>query len=162
MHRLPCKIRFPVQRHLYVLVIWSVFLLFLLQENPSPLDCRWGEARIIGCVSWTPRLSSSSKKMRYFSYFTLLFGLLSWRFYDCFQFAKCSQDESMHSGADVEAFQAALNRDIEGDASTSQPSDVNSGVNSTSQPSDTNAGMSFNHNWPSTWYFSLLCYAWGF
>ncbi|KAL4604205.1 hypothetical protein ACB092_10G176200 [Castanea dentata] len=35
------------------------------------------------------------------------------------------EDESMHSGADVEAFQAALNRDIGGDASTShsQPSD---------------------------------------
>ncbi|KAK8691958.1 hypothetical protein V6N13_075446 [Hibiscus sabdariffa] len=32
------------------------------------------------------------------------------------------EDESMHSGADVEAFQAALNRDIEGDASTSQQS----------------------------------------
>lgn len=27
----------------------------------------------------------------------------------------------MHSGADVDAFQAALNRDIGGDASTSQP-----------------------------------------
>ncbi|XVE55784.1 hypothetical protein DITRI_Ditri03aG0185100 [Diplodiscus trichospermus] len=33
------------------------------------------------------------------------------------------EDESMHSGADVEAFQAALNRDIEGDASASQQSD---------------------------------------
>ena len=33
-----------------------------------------------------------------------------------------SQDETMHSGADVEAFTAALNRDIEGDTtSTSQP-----------------------------------------
>ncbi|KAI4332130.1 hypothetical protein L6164_017064 [Bauhinia variegata] len=32
------------------------------------------------------------------------------------------EDETMHSGADVEAFQAALNRDIGGDASTSQPS----------------------------------------
>ncbi|KAK4794487.1 hypothetical protein SAY86_012481 [Trapa natans] len=31
------------------------------------------------------------------------------------------EDESMHSGADVDAFQAALNRDIGGDASTSQP-----------------------------------------
>lgn len=32
-----------------------------------------------------------------------------------------SQDETMHSGADVEAFTAALNRDIEGDnTSTSQ------------------------------------------
>ncbi|GMH16456.1 hypothetical protein Nepgr_018297 [Nepenthes gracilis] len=32
------------------------------------------------------------------------------------------EDETMHSGADVEAFTAALNRDIEGDTSTSQPS----------------------------------------
>ncbi|XP_015885049.1 transcription initiation factor TFIID subunit 4b isoform X1 [Ziziphus jujuba] len=36
------------------------------------------------------------------------------------------EDESMHSGADVEAFQAALNRDIGGDASASQPSDSDS------------------------------------
>lgn len=34
----------------------------------------------------------------------------------------------MHSGADVEAFQAALNRDIGGDASASQPSDSKSGI----------------------------------
>lgn len=34
----------------------------------------------------------------------------------------------MHSGADVEALSAALNRDIGGDASTfSQPSDTESG-----------------------------------
>ncbi|XP_042510537.1 transcription initiation factor TFIID subunit 4b-like isoform X2 [Macadamia integrifolia] len=32
------------------------------------------------------------------------------------------EDETMHSGADVEAFTAALNRDIEGHTSTSQPS----------------------------------------
>ena len=32
----------------------------------------------------------------------------------------CSHDEAMHSGVDVEAFQAALNRDIGGDVSTSQ------------------------------------------
>ncbi|XP_057518737.1 transcription initiation factor TFIID subunit 4b isoform X2 [Amaranthus tricolor] len=35
------------------------------------------------------------------------------------------EDESMHSGADVEAFTAALNRDIEGDASASHPSHSN-------------------------------------
>ncbi|XP_059631128.1 transcription initiation factor TFIID subunit 4b-like isoform X2 [Cornus florida] len=33
------------------------------------------------------------------------------------------EDETMHSGADVKAFTAALNRDIEGHTSTSQPSD---------------------------------------
>ena len=33
----------------------------------------------------------------------------------------------MHSGADVDAFQAALNRDIGGDASSSQPSDSGAG-----------------------------------
>lgn len=39
-----------------------------------------------------------------------------------------SQDETMHSRVDVEAFQAALNRDIGGDASTSQLSGSDSGV----------------------------------
>lgn len=39
-----------------------------------------------------------------------------------------TQDESMHSGAEVDAFQAALNRDIGGDASTSRPSDSDSGI----------------------------------
>ncbi|KAJ4955104.1 hypothetical protein NE237_011887 [Protea cynaroides] len=38
------------------------------------------------------------------------------------------EDETMHSGADVEAFTAALNRDIEGDTSTSQPSDPENAV----------------------------------
>ncbi|XP_010272131.1 PREDICTED: transcription initiation factor TFIID subunit 4b isoform X3 [Nelumbo nucifera] len=33
------------------------------------------------------------------------------------------EDETIHSGAEVEAFTAALNRDIEGDTSTSKPSD---------------------------------------
>lgn len=40
----------------------------------------------------------------------------------------CLQDESMHSGADVEAFQAALNRDIGGDTSNSQPSSSDQSV----------------------------------
>ncbi|KAB2626259.1 transcription initiation factor TFIID subunit 4b-like [Pyrus ussuriensis x Pyrus communis] len=45
------------------------------------------------------------------------------------------EDETMHSGADVEAFQAALNKDIEGDVSASQPSDSDSGTNiASSQP----------------------------
>ncbi|KAK1323452.1 hypothetical protein QJS10_CPA02g00312 [Acorus calamus] len=35
------------------------------------------------------------------------------------------EDETMHSGADVEAFTAALNRDIGGDVPVSQPSDSN-------------------------------------
>ncbi|XP_027193103.1 transcription initiation factor TFIID subunit 4b-like isoform X2 [Cicer arietinum] len=39
------------------------------------------------------------------------------------------EDETMHSGADVEAFQAALNRDIGGDASNSQLSDSDAGSN---------------------------------
>lgn len=38
------------------------------------------------------------------------------------------EDESMHCGADVEAFQAALNRDIGGDTSTSHPSHIDSGI----------------------------------
>ncbi|KAK4342518.1 hypothetical protein RND71_038334 [Anisodus tanguticus] len=37
------------------------------------------------------------------------------------------EDETMHSGVDLEAFTAALNRDIEGDSSTSQPSKSDSG-----------------------------------
>ncbi|XVE95010.1 hypothetical protein REPUB_Repub02eG0059400 [Reevesia pubescens] len=44
------------------------------------------------------------------------------------------EDESMHSGADVEAFQAALNRDIEGGASTSQPSDTHTVLSQGSNP----------------------------
>ncbi|CAN1274385.1 Transcription initiation factor TFIID subunit 4b [Linum perenne] len=48
------------------------------------------------------------------------------------------EDETMHSGADVEAFQAALNRDIEGDKnSTSQthdPAFANEGSQCSSQP----------------------------
>jgi hypothetical protein len=40
----------------------------------------------------------------------------------------CLKDETMHSGADVEAFQAALNRDIGGDVSNSQPSDSSAGI----------------------------------
>jgi len=40
----------------------------------------------------------------------------------------CSQDEAMHSGVDVEAFQAALNRDIGGDVSTSQFSGSDAGM----------------------------------
>lgn len=38
------------------------------------------------------------------------------------------EDESMHSGADVEAFTAALNRDIGGDTIVSQPSDADTVV----------------------------------
>ncbi|XWS25534.1 hypothetical protein CRYUN_Cryun27aG0076400 [Craigia yunnanensis] len=57
------------------------------------------------------------------------------------------EDESMHSGADVEAFQAALNRDIEGDASTSQPSVSNTAV--LSQGSNPASGQSLAQ-WPTT------------
>ncbi|KAF9668491.1 hypothetical protein SADUNF_Sadunf14G0009200 [Salix dunnii] len=39
------------------------------------------------------------------------------------------EDETMHSGADVEAFQAALNRDIGGDVYNAQPSDSVAGKN---------------------------------
>ncbi|KAL1185682.1 hypothetical protein V6Z11_A01G129500 [Gossypium hirsutum] len=51
------------------------------------------------------------------------------------KFFEEDEDESMHSGADVEAFQAALNRDIEGDASTSQPPDSDTGSNRVSSQS---------------------------
>ncbi|GFY86013.1 TBP-associated factor 4 [Actinidia rufa] len=42
------------------------------------------------------------------------------------KFLEEDEDETIHSGADVEAFTAALNRDIGGDTSTSQPSDSDS------------------------------------
>ncbi|GMI83144.1 TBP-associated factor 4B, TBP-associated factor 4 [Hibiscus trionum] len=54
------------------------------------------------------------------------------------------EDESMHSGADVEAFQAALNRDIEGDASASQQS----GSTALSQGSNPASGQSVAQ-WPT-------------
>lgn len=58
--------------------------------------------------------------------FVFLFGQFCWRFSSSFYlFLLFAQDETMHSGADVDAFTAALNRDIEGDASASQPSDDN-------------------------------------
>ncbi|GER29932.1 transcription initiation factor [Striga asiatica] len=46
------------------------------------------------------------------------------------KFLEEDEDETMHSGADVEAFTAELNRDIEGNASTSQqqPSDSDNGA----------------------------------
>ena len=49
---------------------------------------------------------------------------------------RIAQDESLHSGADVEAFTAALNREVEASASTS--TSVPAG--SSSQPTDHGAG----------------------
>ncbi|XP_071924991.1 transcription initiation factor TFIID subunit 4b-like isoform X2 [Coffea arabica] len=57
------------------------------------------------------------------------------------------EDETMHSGADVEAFTAALNRDIEGDISTSQPSDSDS--NALSQGSS-HASSQFLPQWQTS------------
>ncbi|KAK1392356.1 transcription initiation factor TFIID subunit 4b [Heracleum sosnowskyi] len=52
------------------------------------------------------------------------------------------EDETMHSGADVEAFTAALNRDIEGDTSViSHPSDSDTAA--LSQGSNHNSGQLF-------------------
>jgi transcription initiation factor TFIID subunit 4 len=45
------------------------------------------------------------------------------------------QDESLHSGADVEAFTAALNREVEASANSSSTSAASS-----SQPTDHGAG----------------------
>ncbi|KAJ6391226.1 hypothetical protein OIU77_025254 [Salix suchowensis] len=56
------------------------------------------------------------------------------------------EDETMHSGADVEAFQAALNRDIGGDVSTSQPSDSSPVL---SHENNQSSGHPFP-NWPTT------------
>ncbi|XP_061967793.1 transcription initiation factor TFIID subunit 4b-like isoform X2 [Populus nigra] len=55
------------------------------------------------------------------------------------------EDETMHSGADVEAFQAALNRDIGGDVSTSQPSDSSSVL---SHENNQSSSQQFP-NWPA-------------
>uniref|UniRef100_A0A5B7ACW2 Putative TBP-associated factor 4 isoform 1 n=1 Tax=Davidia involucrata TaxID=16924 RepID=A0A5B7ACW2_DAVIN len=44
------------------------------------------------------------------------------------KFLEEDEDETMHSGADLEAFTAALNRDIQGDTSTSQPTDSDSAL----------------------------------
>ncbi|XP_019095380.1 PREDICTED: transcription initiation factor TFIID subunit 4b [Camelina sativa] len=46
-----------------------------------------------------------------------------------FKLLEEDEDESMHSGADVDAFQAALNRDIEGSMTTSMPLGTNPGNN---------------------------------
>lgn len=58
---------------------------------------------------------------------------------------RIAQDESLHSGADVEAFTAALNREVEASAgastSTSTSTNVPAGSScSSSQPSDHGAG----------------------
>ncbi|CAK7347452.1 unnamed protein product [Dovyalis caffra] len=55
------------------------------------------------------------------------------------------EDETMHSGADVEAFQAALNRDIGGDVSTSQPSDSSAVL---SHENNQSSSQQFP-NWPT-------------
>lgn len=57
------------------------------------------------------------------------------------------EDESMHSGADVEAFTAALNRDIEGDSSSSQP--VHADI-SFSQENSQNSSQMFSQWQPSS------------
>ena len=57
----------------------------------------------------------------------------------------------MHSGADVEAFQAALNRDIGGDTSTSH----------SQQPSDSDNGTLFP-NFPLGYINFVFCLVWGF
>ncbi|KAG5110705.1 hypothetical protein JHK82_039928 [Glycine max] len=48
--------------------------------------------------------------------------LLNWGFAYPSTVFDCSHDEAMHSGVDVEAFQAALNRDIGGDVSSHETS----------------------------------------
>jgi transcription initiation factor TFIID subunit 4 len=59
-------------------------------------------------------------------------GRAQWRF--LLLLLGVAQDETMHSGADVEAFTAALNREVEGSASTS--SSAAAAASSSSQPLD--------------------------
>ena len=54
--------------------------------------------------------------------------LLNWGFAYPTTVFDCSQDQTMQSGVDVEAFQAALNRDIGGAGSTSQFSGSDAGI----------------------------------
>ncbi|KAK1301029.1 hypothetical protein QJS10_CPB13g00420 [Acorus calamus] len=58
------------------------------------------------------------------------------------------EDETMHSGADVEAFTAALNRDIGGDVPVSQPSDSNA-TGILSQASSSTA-TNLSSEWPTS------------
>ena len=56
---------------------------------------------------------------------------------------RIAQDESLHSGADVEAFTAALNREVEASASSSTTTAVSApaaAAASSSQPTDHGAG----------------------
>jgi transcription initiation factor TFIID subunit 4 len=62
-------------------------------------------------------------------------GRAQWRFL----LVGVAQDESMHSGADVEAFTAALNREVEGSASASTSTSAAAAAaasSSSSQPLD--------------------------
>ncbi|GAB4852301.1 hypothetical protein Ancab_016493 [Ancistrocladus abbreviatus] len=59
------------------------------------------------------------------------------------------EDETMHSGADVEAFTAALNRDIEGDTSTSQPPDSDTVTAALSQGSNQTSSQLYSEWQPS-------------
>ncbi|KAL8501453.1 hypothetical protein ACS0TY_020836 [Phlomoides rotata] len=61
------------------------------------------------------------------------------------KFLEEDEDETMHSGADVEAFTAELNRDIEGSATTSQQ-----------QPLDSDAVLSSQSQFLSQWQTSSL------
>ncbi|KAK9051090.1 hypothetical protein SSX86_027716 [Deinandra increscens subsp. villosa] len=66
------------------------------------------------------------------------------------KFLEEDEDETMHSGADVEAFTAALNRDIEGDnTSTSQPPTSTDPVNGLSQGTNHTPSQLFQQ-WQST------------
>ncbi|XP_020402000.1 transcription initiation factor TFIID subunit 4b isoform X6 [Zea mays] len=51
------------------------------------------------------------------------------------------EDESLHSGADVEAFTAALNREVEASASASASTSTSVPAGSSSQPTDHGAGL---------------------
>lgn len=72
-------------------------------------------------LPWNRNLSSGSSLVC--GFLDVVWSTRSW--YDPWDW----QDESMHSGADVEAFTAALNRDISGGApSTAEPPDSNAGI----------------------------------
>jgi transcription initiation factor TFIID subunit 4 len=66
---------------------------------------------------------------------------LTWASLAIFGFLfRIAQDESLHSGADVEAFTAALNREVEASASASASTSTSVPAGSSSQPTDHGAG----------------------
>ncbi|KAG0451146.1 hypothetical protein HPP92_026569 [Vanilla planifolia] len=66
------------------------------------------------------------------------------------KFFEDDEDESMHSGADVEAFSAALTRDIGGEPSTSTHQPHHSDVGTDCQGSSSSASQKLPEQWETS------------